>query len=191
LSQVVNLPERLYKSIEKVALIKGVTPEELVISILNLVIEHIAADIDAYYTRIYSRAESEALNRLKKAIKEKEINLKTKSPEKLLKKYIYPLGRLLTILSEAYGKIPFEVRISDLKNKEKLPYLVYKHVGRVKDPVSLIEKYILERVRPIAPAFGIKIEEKDNDIVVSFNNPAYLESLVPLGSRVLRRRVRK
>lgn len=189
--QAVNLPDRLYRSIEKIALIKGVTPEELVVNILNIVVEHIAADIDAYYARTYSRVENEALNKLRKAIDERAVRLRTRAPEKLLRKYIYPLGRFLTILSEAYGKIPYEVRISDLKSREKFPNLVYKHVGRVKDPAALIENYVLEKVKLVAPAFGIKIENKDNDIVVSFNNPAYLESLVPLGSRVLRRRVRK
>lgn len=189
--QSVNIPDRLYKSIEKLALIKGVTPDELVVSILNIVVEHIAADIDAYYTRVYSRVEDEALNKLKKAIESGEVKLKTRVSEKLLKKHIRPLGRFLTLLSEIYGKIPFEVKISELKSNEKLPSLVYKHIGVVKDPGVLIENYVLEKIRPVAPAFGIKIEEISNDIVVSFSNPAYLESLVPLGSRVLRRRVRK
>lgn len=187
----VNIPDRLYKSLEKLALIKGVTPDELVVNILNIIVDHIATDIDAYYTRVYGRAEEEAIKRLKKAIENGEIRIKTRASEKMLRKYIYPLGRFLTILSEIYGKVPFEVKINELKSNEKLPSLVYRHVGRVKDPVALIEKYILEKIKPIAPAFGMKIEETNDGIVVSFNNPAYLESLVPLGSRILRRRVRK
>lgn len=185
-----ELPDRLYKSLEKIALIKGTTVEETVVEILRKELDYIS-NLDSHYSHIYSKVEKEALDKLNEAITNRVVRIKTRSPDVLLKNYVRPFCRFLTLIKEIYVKIPFSIKLSEIKNNSNLPSVIQKHVGVVKDPAKYVEKIVYEKVVKIAPAFKIEVVREGDDIVLKFNNPAYLEGFVGFGSKVLRRRVRK
>lgn len=185
-----EVPDKLYKSLEKIALIRGTTVEETVIEILRKELDYISS-LDSHYSHVYSKVEREALDKLNEAIKGKLVKVRTRNPHLLLKNYIRPFCRFLTVIKEIYVKIPHSIKLSEIRNNPDLPQILYRHVGKVKDPVGYIDRMVYEKVKSIAPAFKIEVVEEGGEVVLKFNNPAYLEGYVGYGSRVLRRRVKR
>lgn len=184
----INIPDKLYKNLEKIALISGMSIESTIIDILKNTVYYIA-QVDSYYSFRMSSIDK-AVNQVIKSIEEGSVKIRSKHRENILK-YINSLGKLLAIIEDIYGKIPDRVDLNKLIKHENIEVIVKKHIG---GRVSSVDKTIynlVNRIKPVASVFRIKINTSDNNIELVFENPAYLENFVGIGSRVYRRRVRR
>ncbi|MEM0380232.1 MAG: hypothetical protein QXP71_02765 [Desulfurococcaceae archaeon] len=185
----VNIPDKLYKSLEKIALITGMSIESTVVDILRSTIYYLS-QIDSYYSFRITGVDK-AVNIITKGIDEGIVKLRSKHRENILK-YVKSLGKLLAIIEEVYGKIPNKVVLNDLLRNNDIENIVKKHIGGGVKNVDKTLINLVNRIKPIAGVFKIKIiSSNDESIELLFENPAYLENFVGIGSRVLRRRVRR
>ena len=184
-----DLSEGLYKSLEKLSLIKGAPIETLIIDFIKDTVAKLR-DIDAYYEFKHSR-EIEVISKIREAVRNKKIRIRNvDDTEKLLTRYVRPLGRFITLIMEVKGgKLPHEVRLSELRTEDAMR-VARKLVGvRIWDYDKWLLKQV-QRIKTVAPAFGMSITKVDNDYVIRFANPAVLEGLYGIGARARRRKLR-
>lgn len=186
---IIELPESLYKSLEKYAMIRGVSIERVVIDELRRNIEYVR-DIDSYYN-FRSDAENEVFKIIMNAIEEKRVNIRVKERSKVLEKYVYPFGRFLAVIRELYGRIPAKISIRELKENPRLADAIKKHSGvKITDPAKWVDHHIV-KIKRLSKIFKLSITGEGDDMIISFENPGYIEKFAGIGSRVMRRRIRR
>jgi hypothetical protein len=186
----IDLPETLYKSLEKYALIKGTSLESVILDLLRRDLGFIG-EVDSYYSYKHGQIDR-AVEEAMKAISKRLVRIRIRDRDKLIEKYINPLGRFLAIIKELYGKIPEKLVVKEVIGDPRLKEILRKHIGaKIDDPGKTLINYIEKKIKPIAPAFKIRIEGDGVESIIVFENPANLESYAGIGSRIMRRRIRR
>lgn len=180
-----ELLDKVYRDLEKLAYIKGTSVELVVVEAVNAYLS-IARDIDAHYQFKYERVVEETRRILESA---KVTNVKAEN-------VALNLGKLVTLLKDTYGYIPREVNLGNLSPEERRKLTeTLGRIGRSKvggkeiDPVAYIKNRVRD-VRRAAQAFGIEVVEENGDIkIVRFNNVNLIAMYYGYGVRALKRRL--
>jgi len=189
-----ELPEPLFKSLEKIAYIKGTSVELVALDAIKAYM-NIAKDIDDHYRFKFERVVEETKRLIETASSKGIVKVRRVKAESVASS----LGKLVTLLKDAYGDMPREVIIERLKEPgelEKLSEVLRKIVGRRSvggkelNPVDYILNRV-EEVRSVARAFGIDIEGEGRGSIkaIRFNNINLLYMYYGYGTRFLKRRV--
>lgn len=185
-----ELSPHIYKALEKLAYIRGSTVEYTIIELVKIFLG-IVEDIDSHYTLKYSKAIDYSYDLIIKAMGEGRVKLRKKDKSFIAKNYIKPLGVIATILVDLYGRIPSSVSREDLEAKSsELTEVIARIARRGLKPIDYILSKI-EKIKHIAPAFDIEILGSNNNFELIFKNPALLEGLYGVGTRPLRRKLKK
>jgi hypothetical protein len=189
-----ELPEPLYKGLEKIAYIKGTSIELVTLNAIGVYMS-IAKDIDDHYHFKFERVVEETRRLIEIAASKGLVKAGSVKAEKVASS----LGRLITLLKDAYGDIPREIVVEDLVKPgefEKLSKALRKIVGRSSvggrelNPIAYIVNRIKE-VEGVARAFGIDIVKEGGSIkAIRFNNTNLLSMYFGYNTRFLKRRVR-
>ncbi|MEM2223577.1 MAG: hypothetical protein QXG64_03840 [Acidilobaceae archaeon] len=190
---IVELPYNIYRTIEKLAYIRGSTIENTIVELTKTLLG-IVEDIDSHYSLKYSKALDHAYDLVLRAVKEGKVKLRKKdkayNKAYIVENYVKPLGVIATILVDLYGKIPKRVSKRDLESRSNnLEDTISRIAMRGLNPIKYILNKI-EKIKPIAPAFDIEIIESEGNFELVFGNTALLENLYGVGTRPLRRRIK-
>ncbi|MEM1868878.1 MAG: hypothetical protein QXU90_02060 [Acidilobaceae archaeon] len=186
---IVELPYNIYRTIEKLAYIRGSTIENTIVELTKTLLG-IVEDIDSHYSLKYSKALDHAYDLVLRAVKEGKVKLRKKDKAYIVENYVKPLGVIATILVDLYGKIPKRVSKKDLESRlNNLEDTISRIARRGLNPIKYILNKI-EKIKPIAPAFDIEIIESEGNFELVFGNTALLENLYGVGTRPLRRRIK-
>ncbi|MEM1939263.1 MAG: hypothetical protein QXI24_05685 [Acidilobaceae archaeon] len=186
---IIELPYNIYRTIEKLAYIRGSTIENTIVELTKTLLG-IVEDIDSHYSLKYSKALDHAYDLVLRAVKEGKVKLRKKDKAYIVENYVKPLGVIATILVDLYGKIPKRVSKKDLESRlNNLEDTISRIARRGLNPIKYILNKI-EKIKPIAPAFDIEIIESEGNFELVFGNTALLENLYGVGTRPLRRRIK-
>ncbi len=189
----VELPEPLFKSLEKLAYIKGTAVELIALEAIRLYVS-IAEDIDAHYRFKYEHVVEETRRLIEAAVSKGLIKREVDA-----EKVASSLGKLVTLLKDTYGDIPRELALDKMSDEdlEKLSGTLRRIIGRSRvggrelNPINYILNRVKE-VRSVAGVFGIDVVEKGGSIkAIRFNNINLLSMYYGYGTRFLRRKIKR
>lgn len=183
----VNIPDRLYNSLEKLSMIMGTSVELTLVDLIKYSLEYVAA-VDSHYHYKLTNVEK-AVEQVMRGVEERAIRLRTKNRERIVS-YVNALGKMLAIVKEVHDKIPPRVELGSLMKNPNIESIVKRHCIRVESPEKTLRN-LVRNIKPIAGAFKITIIDKGSDVELVFENPAFLESFIGIGSRALRRKIRR
>lgn len=190
-----DLVDKTYRDLEKIAYIKGTSVELVVLEAINWYLR-VARDIDDHYRLKYERVVEETRKLLEEGLKRGLIKSRGALESKRVAAIASSLGKLVTLLVDAYGHIPRELHLeslgeSDLSRlRSSLSKLVPGAPERGLDPVTYIRNRVRE-VESVAAALGIEvIAEGGNVKALRFNNVNLLSMYYGYGTRFLKRKLR-
>ncbi|MEM0374440.1 MAG: hypothetical protein QXV69_07360 [Sulfolobaceae archaeon] len=183
------VPEKLYRALEKLALIRNTTINSIVIELIQSTVT-LLSEIDSYYKLKYEVVVEELYDMINKSIADGKIRVVKKDRENLLRKYIRPFAMLVTVIRDVYGRIPNEVKLSELVASEKVRESLAKYYYKKSmNPEKILYNKINE-VKKILELFKVNVVSDGNEIVLKIENPAFLERYYGLGSRIMRRKLK-
>jgi hypothetical protein len=156
-----ELPEQIYKALEKIAYIKGTSVELVALEAIRSYVG-VAKDIDDHYRFKYEQVVEETRKLIEVALGKGLIKKRVEA-----ERVASSLGKLVTLLRDAYGDIPRELVLEGMSGEEleRLSGALRRIVGRSRvggrelNPITYILGRI-EEIRGVAKAFGIDIVEK-------------------------------
>lgn len=187
-----ELPEQIYKALEKIAYIKGTSVELVALEAIRSYVG-VAKDIDDHYRFKYEQVVEETRKLIEVALGKGLIKKRVEA-----ERVASSLGKLVTLLRDAYGDIPRELVLEGMSGEEleRLSGALRRIVGRSRvggrelNPITYILGRI-EEIRGVAKAFGIDIVEKEGSVkAIKFNNVNLLSMYYGYVARLLRRRIR-
>lgn len=184
------IPEKLYKALEKLAVIRNTTINSVIIELIQSTIT-LLSEIDNYYKLKYEVVIEELYDIINKSIDAGKIKVRNKDRESLLRNYIKPFAILVTVIKDVYGKIPNEVKLSELVSNERIIESLTKYYNNKKllDPNKILYDKI-KKIKKILELFKINVISDGNEIILKIENPAFLERYYGLASRIMRRKLK-